>query len=388
MIRAIIVDDELPSLKKLEKLLGGSGLAEVSGVFTRAREALDFLKENKVEAAFLDIEMPDIDGIELASRILDLQSQVNIVFVTAYNQYAVEAFRLNALDYLLKPVTAERLGKALSRIAGEKNGAAGTEGISIHCFGKFTVAARGREIRFRTEKAEELLAFLIDHKGGYVSRSKILDTLWEDFDGDRAVIHFNTTLHYVKKALLPYGIRISIQFDRGSYKLDLKNLDCDYLKFCSFEVSSGAAAQDKNGTAGRERNRAVDREIIHAFEEAAALYTGEYLADRDYCWAARRRLLLEEQFIELLLLISKYYKGNAEYPKAINWLKAGLQHEPLHRELNYRLVEILLLTHEQILASKHYDLYRNGLAKKLGLEPDEGFRKLMHQRRPAGSSPE
>lgn len=381
MIRAIIVDDELPSLQKLEKLLAGSGLAEVAGAFTRAGEALEFLKEQKVDAAFLDIEMPDMDGIELAVRILDMQGHIDIVFVTAYNQYAVEAFRLNALDYLLKPMTAEKLGKALSRIAGEKSrlrpSAAG--GISVRCFGKFAVAARGEEIRFRTEKAEELLALLIDHRGGYVSRSKILDTLWADFDGDRAVIHFNTTLHYVKKALLPYGIGISIQYDRGSYRLDTKSLDCDYLKFCAFEENFGVTARKKNLAAVQEPDDAALRENILAFEEAATLYTGEYFADRDYDWAAGGRLLLEEQYIGMLLVISEYYRGKAEYQKAAKWLQTGLQHEPLHRELNYRLIEILLLTHEQVLASKHYDLYRNGLAKKLGLEPDEGFRKLVRQ---------
>ncbi len=75
MIKVIIADDEPLSLDKLKKLLTNSGLAEVAGRFTEPLETLAFLEENKVDAVFLDIEMPDMDGIELSSRILDLQGE-------------------------------------------------------------------------------------------------------------------------------------------------------------------------------------------------------------------------------------------------------------------------------------------------------------------------
>lgn len=218
MLRIIVVDDEQPSIDKLKKLLIGSGLAEVIGTFTGPMQALEFLKQHKADAAFLDIEMPDMDGIELASRMIDLQGNIAVVFVTAYNQYAVEAFRLNALDYLMKPVSADRLRETLCRIVEEKGVPMHTEGVYVRCFGKFCVTAGSEEVKFRTEKSEELLAFLIDKRGEFVSRSEIIDTLWEYFDGDKALIHFNTTLHYVKKALLSYGIHISILYERGCYK--------------------------------------------------------------------------------------------------------------------------------------------------------------------------
>ncbi len=361
MIKAIVVDDEPLSLDKLEKLLTNSGQAEVAGKFTKPLEALAFLENNKVDAAFLDIEMPDMNGIELSSRILDLQESVSVVFVTAYNQYAVEAFRLNALDYLLKPVSAGRLADTLRRITEQMGLPLHAGGLHVRCFGKFCVSEGKQEIRFRTEKAAELLAFMIDGRGTFISRSRIIDSLWEDFDGDRAVVHFNTTLHYVKKALLPYGIRISVLYDRGSYRLDTGGMDCDYLKFCAFA----------------EKAEAAGHKSIPEYEETVTLYKGEYLSGWDYDWAAVKRLWLLEQFIGLLLEMAEYYKQAQNYPKALKWLKTGMLHEPLHRELNYRLIEVLLLTHERALATKHYDLYRNGLAKKLGQEPDASFKKLL-----------
>ncbi len=361
MIRALIVDDEQLSLKRLKKQLEASGMAEVKGAFTNPLEALAFLGENKADAVFLDIEMPDMDGIELASRILDLQGNIAIVFVTAYNQYAVEAFRINALDYLLKPVPAERLNETLQRIMQEKKLPVSSDRVTVQCFGKFCVKAGVDEIRFRTEKAEELFAFLAGCRGQFVSRNKILDSLWEDFEGDRAVVNFNTTLYNVKKALIPYGIRISIRYDRGHYRLEVEGIACDYLQFCSFKETAGEA----------------DAKNILEYEETAALYTGEYLSGWDYGWVGEKRLLLEEQFVELLLGIARYYKGAGDYQKTAKWLKAGLQHTPFHRELNYALIEALLLSNERMHALKYFEIYRNGLLKKLKTEPDAAFKKLL-----------
>lgn len=361
MIRAIVVDDERPSLDKLEKLLNNSGLAEVAGTFTEPLEALKFIKENKLDAVFLDIEMPDMDGIELASRILDLQGSIAVVFVTAYNQYAVEAFRLNALDYLLKPVSTDRLRETFLRIMEGKGVLTHTGRVNVRCFGKFSVCTGTEEVKFRTEKAEELLAFLIDKRGSFISRREIIDSIWEDFDGDRALIHFNTTLHYVKKALLLYGIKMPITYESGGYNLNIEALTCDYLKFCTFVENAGAVVQEN----------------IFEYEETVGFYMGEYLCGWEYDWTARKRLLLEEQFICLLLGIAEFYRDTGNYQKVTKCLKAGLLHEPLHRELNFRLIQVLLLTNERLLAARYYDIYRNDLKKKLKQEPDDAFKRLM-----------
>lgn len=359
MIRAIVIDDEQPSVDKLGKLLSDSGLVEVAGKFTEPLEAMAYIQGSGVDAVFLDIEMPDVNGLELANHILDMQQNIAVVFVTAYHQYAVEAFRVNALDYLLKPVSSDRLMETLRRILQQNGLQRQPWKLKVQCFGKFRVTLGPNEIRFRTEKAEELLAYLIDQRGNYISRSRIIDSLWEDFEADRAIVHFNTTLHYVKKALNTYGAELTIQHDRGSYRLDVDGLDCDYLKFSSF-------------TDFREAEASISRS-----EYIAGLYSGEYLSGCDYTWVTGKRLLLEEQFISLLLDIAEHYKSAEMYPAAIQWLKKGLIHESLHRELNYRLIEALWISHERALAVKHYQSYRDGLMKKLQQEPDAAFKKLL-----------
>lgn len=361
MIKVIILDDEQPSVDKLERLLDESGMADVKGKFTEPPAALDFLKNNKIDAAFLDIEMPDMDGIEFSNRLVDLQEGVAVVFVTAYNQYAVEAFRLNALDFLMKPVTAERLKETLDRIVAEKEIRMDPTDVQIQCFGKFRVIAASGEVKFRTEKAEELLAFLIDRRGIYANRSEIIDCLWEDYEGDRALIHFNTTLHYVKKALLQSGVAISIEHDRGSYRLEMSEVFCDYDRFCGFSGKNGAVNQGN----------------VLEYEEIAGLYSGAYLSGKEYAWVERNRQMLQDQYIDLLLGIAAYYKSAANHKMIVAWMKAGLNHEPLHREMNYLLLEALLMANDRIAAGRYYAIYRNGLAKKLRQEPDEAFQRLL-----------
>ncbi|MDP4164779.1 MAG: response regulator, partial [Bacillota bacterium] len=301
MIKAVIVDDEPPSLRKLAKQMAESGMAEVVGAFLRPTETLEFLCQNEADAVFLDVEMPDMNGIELASRILDLRKNMAVVFITAYDQYAVEAFRVNALDYLLKPASSERIKQSLVRIAAQKSIPEVCGGLSVRCFGRFQVLAGTDEIKFRTEKAEMLLAFLIDSGGNYVSRNKIIDSLWEDFDGDRAVTHFNTTLHNVKKALLQYGVQISIQYDKGNYRLETDGLDCNYLKFLDFE----------------KKGAGVSKETIKNYEEAVSLCDGEYLSGWEFSWAAGKRLMIEERIFRHLLDMSRFYRAECTYVEEI-----------------------------------------------------------------------
>ncbi|MHB8986679.1 MAG: response regulator [Eubacteriales bacterium] len=361
MIRAIVVDDEQPSVDKMAKLLADSGIVDVRGRFTNPLEALEYLKKVQTDAAFLDIEMPEMDGFELSNHVLDFQGGIAVVFVTAFNEYAVEAFRLNALDYLMKPVDKERLKETLDRIIEEKNIQIHPAQMQVKCFGKFKVVTGSGEVRFRTGKAEELLAFLIDRGGEEVNRNEIIDRIWAEYDGDRAVAHFNTTLHYVKKALIQYGVEAPVGHARGAYRLDTAGISCDLHRFMSV-----VSAQNK-----------ISDISIPEFEEAAALYTGDYLEGNEFQWAERNRVLIKEKYINLLLDMADYYKTSGKHEKTTEIMKTGLKHEPLHGGMNYRLIEALLLANDCIAAAKYSDIYRRRLKNELGLEPDAMFKKLM-----------
>jgi DNA-binding LytR/AlgR family response regulator len=115
-LRVLVVDDERPALDELAWLLGRD--ARIGSVRTTdsAAEALRVLQEEQVDAVFLDIRMPGLNGLELARVLSRFRVPPPVVFVTAYDEHAVDAFELNAVDYVLKPVRDDRLSEAVRRI--------------------------------------------------------------------------------------------------------------------------------------------------------------------------------------------------------------------------------------------------------------------------------
>jgi two-component system LytT family response regulator/two-component system response regulator LytT len=114
-LRAVLVDDEQLARDELGFLLGQVGGIEVIGQAGNGIEALSAIDRLQPDVVFLDVQMPGLTGFEVARRMLDRQIRTQIIFVTAYDQHAIEAFEVNAVDYLLKPVDPARLGVAVQR---------------------------------------------------------------------------------------------------------------------------------------------------------------------------------------------------------------------------------------------------------------------------------
>ena len=115
-LTVLAVDDERPQLQDLARLLGDSPLVDRVECAADGREALVKLSSEAFDAIFLDVRMPDLDGVELARVLRRFAAPPQLVFVTAYDNAAVDAFELHALDYLLKPVGRTRLQEALERV--------------------------------------------------------------------------------------------------------------------------------------------------------------------------------------------------------------------------------------------------------------------------------
>jgi two-component system, LytTR family, response regulator len=112
-MRAYLVDDERLAIERLTRLLAATGRVTIAGSSTDPETALEALRRTPVDVLFLDIQMPGLTGFEMLAR---LDSDVAVVFTTAYDRYAIEAFGVNSVDYLLKPIEPERLDRALDKL--------------------------------------------------------------------------------------------------------------------------------------------------------------------------------------------------------------------------------------------------------------------------------
>lgn len=116
MLRVVLVDDERPALDELEFLLSGCSLCNIIEKFTNPLEALEYIKMEEPDVVFLDINMPVLDGLSLAREMVKLNLRTSIVFASAYDHYALSAFDMNAIDYVLKPYDKDRIFKAIRKI--------------------------------------------------------------------------------------------------------------------------------------------------------------------------------------------------------------------------------------------------------------------------------
>lgn len=114
-MRTLIVDDEKPARDEMRFLLSSEKDVEIVGEAAGGREAVELVKERHPDLVLLDIQMPGVDGFEVVRELLELGDPPLVVFATAYDRYAIKAFEVNALDYLLKPIDRARLSQALDR---------------------------------------------------------------------------------------------------------------------------------------------------------------------------------------------------------------------------------------------------------------------------------
>ncbi|MCC9019010.1 LytR/AlgR family response regulator transcription factor [Flavobacterium lipolyticum] len=149
-LKCIIVDDEPPATRILENYIGKVSFLEKTAVFNDALKALEFLNTHSVDVIFLDIQMPQLTGLQL-SRIIS--KEIKVIFTTAYPDFALEGFELNAVDYLLKPIAFERFYQAVSKLNGDSK----TEVVSNNHSAEFIFIKTDGKNKFIKLFLEEIL---------------------------------------------------------------------------------------------------------------------------------------------------------------------------------------------------------------------------------------
>lgn len=230
----VVLDDEPRALHMLEIILDQMEFEKDLHTFLKPAEALEYLKNNLVDVVFLDVEMPEINGIDFADKLLELPDPPAVVFVTGHHEYAYLAWDVEAIDYILKPYSRRQVQRAMERyrhkyqpLRGQKE-----EGrrIEIQCFPNFDVYVDGRPIVFRHKKSKELLAFLVHNRGAWVSMDKTIFALFEHCDEETAKNYYRGILYRLRRILMEAGIRELIETAYGKCRVDAARFTCDYYQ--------------------------------------------------------------------------------------------------------------------------------------------------------------
>lgn len=226
---AIAVDDEELMLHALEKAISAS--SDISRVvkFSSCELALNYVKENAVDVAFLDINMRGMGGISLAEKIIALQPSAKIVFCTGYEEYAIPAFKLHASGYLMKPISAEDVQGEIDNIKGIRQR---EKLLEIKCFGNFEVYAKGEKLSFKRSLTKEMLAFLVDRKGAGMTAKEICAVLFpDDTDDVKNTAYLRQLVLDLKKSLKAVGAEMVLRHETPYYRIDTGLIKCDYLSY-------------------------------------------------------------------------------------------------------------------------------------------------------------
>lgn len=232
-MRTILIEDEPFLLHMMERFIHEEPAFDWMGSFTDPMEALDYLNTQEIDLIFLDIEMPQINGIELAKR---LPAQTQVVFTTAHRHYAVEAFDLHATHYLLKPITSQMIRDLVPRVTSRYEATHRTKptrSCTIQCFDHFSVTtSNGEFIKWPTQKTEELFAYMLFHQNQVMNKWLIAEALYPNTDDPQRALHNVYNLVYrLKKTLTEYQMDASVQTMNNGYSLHLDTCRCDYYEW-------------------------------------------------------------------------------------------------------------------------------------------------------------
>lgn len=304
-MKAILVDDEPLALRELERQLNKLGGVEIAAAFLDPNDAIAGLASIRPDIVFLDIDMPDMNGLEAAEHILQWDSSIDIVFVTAYEEYAVKAFELNALDYVLKPLFADRLSKTLERVKLRKNSAvpqAEDQPVVVCCFQQIAIEyGQADPFPWRTAKAQELFAFLVYRRHQNIRKDVLIDILWPHMEMKRAYSLLYTTIYQLRKSFETAGLPLLIKSSANGYTLYLANGTLDIEEW----------------EQGLNQTPAIDEQSLPQHLRLLDMYRGDFLADHDYEWAENERNRLMTLWHQHALAIGRYLQEEGRLLEAV-----------------------------------------------------------------------
>jgi len=178
-MRILAIDDSDSALKLLTDTIAEVQPTAEIFPFDKPSELLSFAKDNPCDIAFLDIKMWGMNGLAVAKELKDFNPKINIIFVTAHSEYAIEALKLYPSGYILKAVTKEAMEREIENLrypVDLRNNAR----VYVQTFGNFEIFSYGKPLKFSYSKTKELIAYLVDRKGAAANTSELCAVLWED----------------------------------------------------------------------------------------------------------------------------------------------------------------------------------------------------------------
>lgn len=226
-MKILLVDDEKLQLIRLlntvKKVLPDSEILSYTNPVLAFKEN----ENNLIDIAFLDIEMPEINGIQLAKKLKKINPKINVIFVTAYDNYALDAYKLHASGYVTKPVNEKKVKDELEGLRYDVE-LKPSKKLQVKCFGNFEVFYNGVPLKFARSKSKELFAYLIDREGAAINVNELNAVLWEDDDHKS---YLRNLVSDITATLKSVGLDDVFIKRHNECFIDISKVDCDAYEY-------------------------------------------------------------------------------------------------------------------------------------------------------------
>ncbi len=366
-MKVILIDDEPVMHLIMRNMLLKIPGVQVAGAFADTRSATVYLEDHPdIGMAFVDISMPGESGLAFAARMEQSGCKTHIVFVTSHKQYALEAFDLSVRDYLVKPVSLERLERTVNRAlagwtkprdpSGYSAGRTGGE-LVVTALGDFSVGNGLGRVKWISNKSAELFAYLLLNRGKRISRSRLIADIFGGMMQDNAEKYLNTAVYQLRKSLEPLGLRDSVRSENDGYALELPNASIDYERF---EEEAGNPADASPAE-------------LNGFLQTEKLYTGDLFGSKAYVWAIHETERLLERYATFVKRLAEALIARRDTMTASKLLLKLHARDPLDEAVVGLLMKLHWLAGNKKALTAQYTEYVKLLGRELGIQPSRGL---------------
>lgn len=372
-MRIILVDDEPLALAYLKRLLVEVGNVDIIGSYTNPNQALQSVFQLKPDIIFLDINLPEINGIDFAEQVQSTLPNVHIVFITAYDKYAVKAFELNAIDYVMKPVKRERLLRTLNRITElkmDKPLISQSEVNIINCFqtlhfqkGLEIGNAHSIDVNWRTVKSRELFAYLVQQRNQPIRKEVLLEFFWPESDIKKAYGQLYSSIYQIRKLL-------------NELQMNCKVVSMD--KYYKFNLYDTKVDVEEWETALRQLPE-IREDTLQSYKRVLESYKGDYLAEEGYLWAENERERLRTLYRSTFNKLTSFYIERECYTDAINLCHQAQVVQPVMETSYIYLMQLYSKIGDNQSVKMQYEKLHRILEIEYGIQPSASIENWYNE---------
>lgn len=353
----MIIDDEAVESNNIATMLKESEHLKIISVFESPYEGLVEVLDCIPDVLFLDVEMSEMNGMQLSEIVKRKYPEIDIVFITESEKYAVQAFDIQAVDYLLKPVEETRLLETISRLESKKlrvkvrkNRVVGSLGGLYFRDENHTLLAN---VKWRTKKTEELFAYLLHNHTKEVRTDVIIDLLWPHVDAEQGIALLYSSIYQVRRSLKQINFKMPIENNNNTY--------CLKLNGTTYDIHNWEAAMDQLPE--------LTIDTIYDHLQVIKMYKGNYLEKHDYAWAEEERKVLNDIWWHHIEGVVNFLDDNTRYMEAIRILLYVKDISYGCEKGYFYLMKLYAKMNDKVNVEKQYQLLKNMLLTELDAVP-------------------